>query len=131
MIDFPTAFLLLLIGAVIGLLCHGVIRYLGRATLTAWLLVEAGIAGWYLWVGGTIFGQTALATAVPTAFLILIIGMPFERARRRRMRDSGREIVESGGFACPHCGCIYDREREQGRCPDCGGACDGAPGVLG
>ena len=131
MINFSTALLLLLIGAATGLLCHSVIRYLGRATLIAWLLVEAGVAGWYLWFGGTIFGQTALAAAVPTAFLILILGMPFELARRRQMRNTGREVVASGGFACPHCGCKYDREREQCRCPDCGGACDGAPGVLG
>ena len=131
MINFSTALLLLLIGAVMGILCHIFIRYLGRSTLLAWLLVQAGIAGWYLWFGGTIFGQTALATAVPTAFLILVLGMPFELTRRRRMHKTGREVLQSGGFACPHCGCIYDRDRERGRCPDCGGACDGAPGVLG
>ena len=131
MIDFSTAALLLAIGAVVGLLSHSAIRYLGRATLIAWLLVEASIAGWYLWFGGTIFGQTALAAAIPTAFIILILGMPFELIRRKHVRGKGRQLIETGGFACPHCGYIYDQERERGRCPDCGGACNGAPGGLG
>ena len=131
MIDVTTAVLLLGIGAGVGLLCHSVIRYLGRATLVAWFIVECSIAGWYLWFGGTIFGYTALATVFPIAFLILVLGIPFELTRRRQMRGAGRKLVEAGGFACPHCGCVYDRERERERCPDCGGACNGAPGVLG
>ena len=131
MIDLETAGLLLVIGAVVGTLMHLWIHYLGRATLVAWLLVECGVLGWYFWYGETIFGYTTLATAFPIALLILVIGIPFEVGRRQKMRHQGRQVMAAGGFACPHCGCDYDRERERGRCPDCGGAWDGAPGVLG
>lgn len=131
MIDLGISVLLLFIGVVVGGVMHLCVRYLGRATFFAWVLVELGVLGWYLWFGGTIFGQTALATAFPIALVILLVGIPFELTRRARMRRDGRESIAHGGFACPHCGCAYDRELERGRCPDCGGAWDGAPGVLG
>ena len=131
MIDPWTALILLGAAAVVGTLVHLRIRYLGRATLLAWLLVELGALGWYLAFGGTIFGYTALTTAMPIAMLILAIGFPFELTRRSRMRRNRSQPPGKDGFTCPHCGCVYDKELERGRCPDCGGAWDGAPGVLG
>ena len=131
MIDPWIALILLGIAALVGLVVHLKVRYLGRATLIAWVLVELGVLGWYLAFGETIFGYTAITSAMPIALIILAIGFPFEIARRARMRRAGRGVTLEGGFACPHCGCLYDRELERGRCPDCGGAWDGAPGVLG
>ena len=131
MIDPLIAIAILAVAALLGGVMHLLIPYLGKATLVAWVLLEIGLWGWFLAKGGTIFSYTTIATAAPAALLILLIGLPFEYRRRRDIRARGREVLKSGGFACPHCGCIYDRELEDDRCPDCGGAVDGAPGVLG
>ncbi len=111
---------------------HSLIGYAGRAAFIGWLFLEVALWSWYLaFDPGVIYRYTVLATAVPAALLILLVGLPFERARRIRIRAIGEEVLREGGFACPHCGCLYDREREDDRCPDCGGAVDGGPGILG
>ena len=132
MIDPTLALVILFVSIVVGLVMHALIRYVGRSTLIAWLLVQAIFTGAYLsGVGNQIFGYTLLICATPSLLVILLSGLPIEYRRRRSMIASGREVIANGGFACPHCGCAYDRETEQGRCPDCGGAFDGGPGVLG
>ena len=131
MIDPSFALLVLGISAILGGVIHVLVPYIGKATLIGWVVLQIGLLGWFLNEGGTILGYTIITTAAPTALVMLLIGIPFEYRRRRVMRSRGREMVKSGGFACPHCGCIYDRGREDDRCPDCGGAVDGSPGMLG
>ena len=132
MIDPTLALVILLVSIVVGLVMHALIRYVGRSTLLAWLLVQTIFIGAYLsGVGNQIFGYTLLICATPSLLVILLSGLPIEHRRRRSMIASGREVIANGGFACPHCGCAYDREAERGRCPNCGGAFDGGPGVLG
>jgi DNA-directed RNA polymerase subunit RPC12/RpoP len=130
-IDFYLVVGILLVALVLGFCVHATYPYAGRAALLAWVVLEAALGGWYAWRGGEIFLYTWLATAIPAGLLLLLIGLPFEVVRRRRIRLFGEIIRRTGGFACPHCGLAYDREQEDGRCPDCGGAADGAPGVLG
>lgn len=130
MIDPYIALSILLAGLVIGTLVHSLYPYAGRAALLTWILMEIGLFGWYFWQGGTIFFYTVVVTALPLGVLLLVLGLPFEVVRRKRMKARGDAIRSAGGFACPHCGYQYDREKEDNRCPDCGGAADGAPGVL-
>ena len=132
MVDIQLALLIFVVSIVVGVVMHVLMRYIGRSTVVAWILVQAIFVGLYLsGVGNQIFGYTVIICTVPSAFLILVSGIPFEFQRRRSMIASGRKLIAEGGFACPHCGCAYDRETELGRCPDCGGACEGGPGVLG
>tara|TARA_B100001059_G_scaffold192456_1_gene195964 strand:+ start:1205 stop:1603 length:399 start_codon:yes stop_codon:yes gene_type:complete len=132
MVDPTLALLILTVSLVVGLGLHSLIRYIGRSTVIAWLLVQVAFTGAYLsGIGDQIFGYTVLICASPSVLVILLAGLPFEYRRRRSMSISGRRLIAEGGFACPHCGCAYDREIELGRCPDCGGAFDGGPGVLG
>ena len=132
MIDPTLALVILLVSIVVGLVMHALIRYVGRSTLLAWLLVQTVFTVAYLFgVGNQIFGYTLLICATPSLLVILLSGLPIEYRRRRSMIASGRKVIANGGFACPHCGCAYDRVAERGRCPDCGGAFDGGPGVLG
>lgn len=132
MIDPILAAGILMAALLLGLLLHGFVGYAGRAALLGWVLLEAGLWGWYLaFDPGVIYRYTVLTTAIPAALLLLLVGLPFEVTRRRRIRSAGERIRSEGGFACPHCGCVYDRELEDDRCPDCGGAVDGAPGILG
>ena len=132
MVDPALASLIFIVSIVIGLAMHVIFRYIGRASLLAWILVQMIFTAAYLFgVGNQIFGYTVIICATPSALLILLSGLPFEYRRRRRMSLSGERLISHGGFACPHCGCAYDRESERGRCPDCGGAFDGGPGVLG
>ena len=123
---------ILVAAVVVGVVFHCLIRYAGRATFMGWILMEVVLWACYLiFELGVIFRYTLIATAFPAALLILLVGLPFEYTRRRRIRAAGAAIRLEGGFACPHCGYIYDREREDDRCPDCGGAVDGRPGILG
>jgi hypothetical protein len=122
---------ILLAALALGICVHAIFPYAGRAALLAWIMLEATLACWYSWRGDEIFLYTWLATAIPAGLLLLVIGLPFESIRRKRMRAFGAALRREGGFACPHCGLAYDREQEDARCPDCGGAADGAPGVLG
>ena len=131
MIDLNTGFLILGLAAGMAVLVHALVPYVGKATLIAWIVLQVGVWGWMFNGTDEIYRNTAIVTLMPSALVILMIGLPFEITRRRRISRVGMETRKSGGFACPHCGCIYDREREQSRCPDCGGAVDGAPGVLG
>lgn len=131
MIDPVVAIGIIVFTAVLGVFMHMVIPYAGRAAFLGWLLLMLVLAIWnHLW-GGTIFQYTWLATAIPCGLLLLLIGLPFESIRRRNMRREGALLRAAGVFACPHCGKAYDRAREDDRCPDCGGAAEGAPGVLG
>jgi len=131
MIDLNTGFMALGMAAVIAVLVHLLIPYVGRASFLGWVFLQALLLGWMFTGTDEIYRNTLIVVLMPSALVILVIGIPFELQRRRRMRRIGLETRKSGGFACPHCGCIYDRAREQDRCPDCGGAVDGAPGVLG
>ena len=132
MVDPTLALLILAVSVAVGLMMHALIRYIGRSTVIAWLLVQAVFTGAYLsGVGDQIFGYTVLICTTPSILVILLSGLPFEYRRRHVMSVSGQRLIAQGGFACPHCGCAYDREVELGRCPDCGGAFDGGPGVLG
>lgn len=130
MID-PYLALGILLGALfLGTLMHAIYPYAGRAALLAWIILEVALMAWYFWQGGEIFLYTVLASAIPAGLLLLLLGLPFESIRRKRMKARGEAVRLAGGFACPHCGLQYDRMREDNRCPDCGGAADGAPGVL-
>ena len=131
MIDPWLAIGILVLALILGGIMHMIVPYAGRATFFAWCLLQLGLWTWYLAMGGTIYSYTVIATAVPAALLILLLGLPLELRRRRKIRTEGSERLKSGGFACEFCGCIYDRRREDDRCPDCGGAVGGAPGVLG
>ena len=130
MIDPYLAVGILIVALVLGTLVHIIYPYAGRAALLTWIVIEITLAAWYFWQGGQIFLYTVLATAIPTGLLLLLLGLPFESIRRKRMKIRGAEIRKAGGFACPHCGLPYDRVREDNRCPDCGGAADGAPGII-
>lgn len=131
MIDPVLAFCILVGSLFFGTAVHAVLPYAGRAALLAWIVIEGLLGAWYAWNGGQIFLYTWLVTAIPVGLLLLLIGLPFESIRRRRMRAFGETLRREGKFACPHCGLAYDREAEDDRCPDCGGAVDGAPGILG
>ena len=132
MIDLTLSLGILLGALALGAVCHALVGYAGRACLLGWIILEVGLWTWFLiFDPGVIFKYTLIATAIPAALLMLLLGLPFEQSRRRRIRRDGAAIRREGGFACPHCGCVYDRELEDDRCPDCGGAVDGAPGILG
>lgn len=132
MIDPMLSVGILIAALLLGAICHGLVPYAGRASLLGWIVLEVGLWTWFLiFDPGVIFKYTLIATAIPAVLVMLLLGLPIEQARRKRIRRTGEAIRSEGGFACPHCGCAYDREREDDRCPDCGGAVDGAPGILG
>ena len=131
MIDPVLAVGILFSALLLGLFVHLLIPYAGRAAVVAWLILMLLLGAWTLWWGDTIFQYTWLVTMIPAGLLLLLLGLPFEIVRRRHTRQQGDLLRAEGVFACPHCGFAYDRAREDDRCPDCGGAAEGAPGVLG
>jgi hypothetical protein len=132
MIDPMLSIGILVAALAVGAVCHALVAYAGRASLLGWIILEIALWAWFLiFDPGVIFKYTLIATAIPAVLLMLLLGLPFEQVRRKRIRRIGAAVRREGGFACPHCGLVYDREREDDRCPDCGGAVDGAPGMLG
>ena len=131
MIDPWLAGGILLSALILGVLVHLVVPYAGRAALLGWFILVVALGVWNYFWGNEIFQYTWIASIIPIGLLMLLVGLPIEAARRRHIRQQGEFLRAEGVFACPHCGCAYDRAREDDRCPDCGGAADGAPGVLG
>ena len=84
MVDPTLSLLILFVSVVVGLVMHALIRYIGRSTVIAWLLVQAVFAGAYLsGVGDQIFGYTLLVCTTPSILVILLSGLRPGKDRRR------------------------------------------------
>ena len=94
MVDPTLALLILAVSVAVGLMMHALIRYIGRSTVIAWLLVQAVFTGAYLsGVGDQIFGYTVLICTTPSILVILLSGLPFEYRRRHVMGVSGQRLI--------------------------------------
>ena len=131
MIDLILSLYILISTVVLSAFFNWLFKHVGRAALVSWVLIQCCLGAWYIYAPDPTLFRTWITALAPSAFLALVVGLPWEVARRRAIRRAGDAKRTSGEFACPHCGLSYDREREEDRCPDCGGAVDGAPGILG